>query len=267
MKKIKLKIMVLILLFTCTLLSAIDISDIFIKNVDTTNDLDDFYTDSLHTNQPPISSKTWWNSLYIYRAPINITNTDTNNLPKGYSVNIAVNTTKLISTGKLRDDGDDLRVVWYNSTSKTWLELDRVNDTNFNTPDTQIWFKTQGEISSGISDINYYLYYGNPDAFNPPINKSKIYDFYDDFTQSDGPANGWTVTQGTGWSVVNNEYRENQAATDLRTILNTYTVENATIEVRIKHVGVGTMFGAGVLFRYSDGNNFYTSGGEDARNW
>ncbi|MHA2343272.1 MAG: DUF2341 domain-containing protein, partial [Candidatus Hodarchaeales archaeon] len=208
----------------------------------------------------PPSNKRWWDSSYKYRIPINIANKHTSELPKGYSVNISVNTNNLFSSGKLRFDGKDLRVVWYNSSSETWLELDRINDTNFNTADTQIWFKTQSSISPSSDDSNYYLYYGNKIADNPPTNRSKVYDFYDDFTQSNGPADDWTVTIGTGWSVVSNEYRENEAATDRRTILDTYTVENATIEVRINHIGIGTMFGGGVLFRYTDGNNFYTSG-------
>ncbi|MFW9897371.1 MAG: DUF2341 domain-containing protein, partial [Candidatus Thorarchaeota archaeon] len=140
------------------------------------------------------------------------------------------------------------------------MELDRVNDTNFNTENTQIWFKTQASISPSVDDTNYYLYYGYEDANDPPTNKSKVYDFFDDFTQADGDADGWTVTQGTGWSVINNEYRQNELSLDRRTILDTYTVENATIEVRIKHNGVGTMFGGGVMFRYSNGSNFYTSG-------
>ncbi|MHA1884972.1 MAG: family 16 glycoside hydrolase, partial [Promethearchaeota archaeon] len=206
------------------------------------------------------SDKNWWDSSYKYRIPINITNNHISNLPKGYSVNISINTTKLISTGKLRSDGKDLRIVWYNSTSTTWLELDRINGTNFDTADTQIWFKTQASINPSADDTSYHLYYGNENANDPPTDRSKIYDFYDDFTQSDGPAAGWTVTQGTGWSVITNRYRENEAATDRRTILNTYTVENATIEVRIMHLGGGATFGGGVMFRYSDGNNFYTSG-------
>ncbi|MFX1524360.1 MAG: DUF2341 domain-containing protein, partial [Promethearchaeota archaeon] len=206
------------------------------------------------------SDKNWWDSSYKYRTVIHIINIHTGVLPKGYSVNISVNTSNLVSNGKLRSDGKDLRVVWYNSSSTTWLELDRVNDTNFNTENTQIWFKTQASISPSVDDTNYYLYYGYEDANDPPTNKSKIYDFFDDFTQADGDADSWTVTLGTGWSVINNEYRQNELSLDRRTILDTYTVENATIEVRIKHSGVGTMFGGGVMFRYSNGSNFYTSG-------
>jgi hypothetical protein len=220
-------------------------------------DLDDYFS-KIQLSSP--SDKNWWDSSYKYRTPINITNLHNSDLPKGYSVNTSVDTANLISTGKLRSDGKDLRIVWYNSSSETWLELDRVNDTNFDIADTHIWFKTQASINPSVDDTNYYVYYGNENADDPPTNKSNIYDFYDDFSQSDGPANGWTVTQGTGWFVINNRYRENEAATDRRSILDTYTVENATIEVRITHLGGGATFGGGVMFRYSDGNNFYTSG-------
>ena len=253
MKKAKFKIMVLILLFTCNSLSTISISDTFIKNRDATNDLDNFHHNKIKISQPQNAS--WWNSLYNYRVPINITNFN-KKIPKGYSVNLSVNTAELISAGKLRADGNDLRILWYNLTSKTWLELNRVNETKFNTPNTQIWFKIQQQIDSDTYDINYFIYYGNPDASNPPTNKSKVYDFYDDFTQNNGPAIGWN--QGVTWWVINNEYRDNSTSTDIRSILNSYTVENASIEVRIKNDG--TDFGVGILFRYSDVNNFYCAG-------
>ncbi|MDX1798626.1 MAG: DUF2341 domain-containing protein, partial [Candidatus Lokiarchaeia archaeon] len=242
MKKVKFKIIVLSILFTCILLSTINISDNFVKNKDMANNLDDFHYDKVKPSQSLNTS--WWNSLYHYRVPINISNTNTK-ISKGYSLNLSINTAELISTGKLRDDGNDLRIVWYNSTSKTWLELDRVNETNFNSPDTQIWFKTQQQIDSGIYDLNYYLYYGNPYASNPPTNKSKVYDFYDDFTQTNGDADGWTETQGSSWTVINNQYRENEFVADRRSILDSYTVENASIEVRVMSSG-GTNIGLGV---------------------
>jgi len=247
--------MVLIILFTCIILSTFIISDNFVKNKDVANNLDDFHHNEIKTSQSQNTS--WWNPAYKYRKPINISNQHNSDLPKGYSVNISVNTNDLYSHQKLRSDGKDLRIVWYNSSSEAWLELDRVNETNFNTVNTQIWFKTQVSINPNTDDTNYYLYYGNEYADNPPENKSKVYDVYDDFTQSDGDADGWTVISGT-WSVINNEYRENSGLTNRRSILDTYTVENASIEVKIKNSG--TSFGVGILFRYSDMGNFYCAG-------
>ena len=131
----------------------------------------------------PISTNNWWNTSYRYRKPIHVTNMLTYSLPQGYSVNISVDTASLVSSGKLRIDGNDLRIVYYNSASYTWLELDRINETNFNTGTTQIWFKTKESIIPSITVGNYYMYYGNEYANYPPTNKSKVYDFYDDFTQ------------------------------------------------------------------------------------
>ncbi|MFX0003404.1 MAG: family 16 glycoside hydrolase [Candidatus Hermodarchaeota archaeon] len=200
----------------------------------------------------------WWNSSYKYRTPININNNDSSPIPKGYSINISVNTINFISTGRLRTDGKDLRVLWYNSSNDSWLELDRINETKFNSVDTQIWFKTQTSIDPGKNDNNYFLYYGYEDANDPPSNKNNVFDFYDDFTQPDGLAEGWTQTMGSSWSVVNNEYRENEGVNNRRTIVNLYTVENASIDIRLKSSG-GTNICLGVMFRYLDSNNLYVA--------
>ncbi|MFW9820657.1 MAG: NosD domain-containing protein, partial [Candidatus Thorarchaeota archaeon] len=199
----------------------------------------------------------WWNSSYAYRVPLKLVNKYSRELPKGYSVNVSVNTANLISTGKLRNDGKDLRIVWYNASSEVWEELHRINETNFNTNDTRIWFKTQVLINPNTYDGSYYLYYGCKDCDKPLTNKSKIYDFFDDFTKPDGPANGWTVINGT-WAINNNEYVENEFVIDGRSLINTYLVENASIEVFINSSGGN--FGAGVMFRHQNNQNFYAAG-------
>ncbi|MFX1292930.1 MAG: DUF2341 domain-containing protein, partial [Promethearchaeota archaeon] len=136
----------------------------------------------------------WWNPTYKYRVPINIFNEYKDSLPNGYSVKISIDTADLISKGKLKIDGRDLRIVWYDLSNEAWLELDRFIGTGLATDDTQIWFKTQTKINPNSHDTNYYVYYGNEDADEPPTDKNKIFDFYDDFNQPDGDAKGWTVT-------------------------------------------------------------------------
>jgi parallel beta-helix repeat protein len=220
-------------------------------------------SDKVVNNHPPNSSPSslsdWWNSSYLYRVPINITNKDSSILPIGYTLNISINTSRLISFGKLRADGNDLRIAWFNKSNDKWIELDRINMTYFDTKNTQILFKTQQNIDPGNFDANYYFYYGCEEANNPPTNKTKIYDFYDDFSQNNGPAEGWNPIKGTNWTVINDEYKENETVIDRRTLLESYTVENASIEVRVKSSG-GTNMGLGVMFRYSDEDNFYTTG-------
>jgi hypothetical protein len=148
-------------------------------------------------------SPNWWNPQYIYRQPVTITNNVASTLPAGYSAGINLDTASLVSAGKMLADCSDLRIVYLNGSS--WVELDRdvVND---GTSSTQVWFKLQAPIGASPSaDDDYYLYYGNHAASNPPANKSNVYLWFDDFNRTDKsditsePA--YTKTNGGTWSI------------------------------------------------------------------
>ncbi|MCZ2809579.1 MAG: hypothetical protein O2V44_09520, partial [Candidatus Bathyarchaeota archaeon] len=140
------------------------------------------------------SGQNWWNSNYSYREKIKIINNNaSSSIPAKFTMNFTIDTQQLVTDGKLQADGDDFRIVWWNSSSSSWLELDRLNTTNFNTASTAIKFRTQTNISAGSSDDNYYVYYGYNEATSPPTNGSNIYFFEDLFNR----ANSSTV--GTGW--------------------------------------------------------------------
>jgi len=139
---------------------------------------------TVNVSLDPIS---WWDSSWIYRKQINITNNNaTSVLESGYSFNITLDTTG----DKFLDNGNDVRIVYYNGTSN--IELDRINTTSFNSSSTILWFKLQSNISASSVDSNYSVYYGNPYATNPPTNKSNIYLFYDNFTDS----SAWSTFSG-----------------------------------------------------------------------
>ncbi len=117
-----------------------------------------------------------------YRRQVTVENNTTGALPVGYSVKLVLDTAGLVGGGKLRADGNDLRVVWDNG--GTLVELDRVAETAFNAPDTEIWFKTQASIPGSGSDGDYYIYYGNPSAGAPPVDRGQVYALWDDFAGS-----------------------------------------------------------------------------------
>jgi len=143
-----------------------------------------------------VAPKNWWNADYDYRMQITIVNNVASTLGSGYSVCLTLNTSSLVSSGKMLSSGNDLRIVYWNGSS--WVQIDR-DIIDMNTSSTQVWFKTQADISASGSDNNYYMYYGNPSAVNPPANKSNVYDFWDDFDDASlDPA--WTFSQIGGAS-------------------------------------------------------------------
>ncbi|MFX1596934.1 MAG: DUF2341 domain-containing protein, partial [Promethearchaeota archaeon] len=135
-------------------------------------------------SNPPLSSTFWYNSDWQYCKTINIT-TGSAAVPSDYTVSLTFNHTSLVSVGKSRTDGNDIRVVYWNGSD--WEELDRMLDpgSSWDNNSTRIWFKTQATIPASSFDSNYYLYYGNTLAGLPPTNSSNVFFFYDGFESGD----------------------------------------------------------------------------------
>lgn len=132
-----------------------------------------FESDNQHA-EGGIFPSGWWNANYLYKRQITITNPSSSLLPAGYSVKVTVNTTG----SKFLPNGNDLRVVY----APADTELNRINETPFNSADTEVWFQTQAAIPAGGSDSSYYIYYGYASASSPPIDKNQIYLWFDDFS-------------------------------------------------------------------------------------
>lgn len=158
----------------------------------------------------------WWNLNYSYRRQTTIVNNAPSSLRSNYSVNITMDTTSLVSTGKVLSNGSDLRVAYWSTGN--WIELDReVKD--MNSTSTQIWFETQSAIAASGSDNNYFVYYGNPTAESPPTNQNKVYLWFDDFNRADNPditteLSYSAKTGGGTWSVQNGMLKNVGAAGD-----------------------------------------------------
>ena len=67
--------------------------------------------------------------------------------------------------------GDDFRIVYSKDSDE---ELDR-HVVSFSGSSIEIWFSTQDDISAGDSSLDYYLYYKNADAEDPPANLGNVY--------------------------------------------------------------------------------------------
>jgi hypothetical protein len=129
---------------------------------------------------PKSSSISWFSEDWQYRKVINITAGSTA-VPSDYTVSLTFDHSSLVSIGKSRADGNDIRVLYKNGLN--WEELDRILDpsSSWNINTTKIWFKTQIAIPASSYDCNYSLYYGNELAGSPQNNYSNVFLFYDGF--------------------------------------------------------------------------------------
>jgi hypothetical protein len=131
----------------------------------------------------------WWDSGYLFRRQLTVVNNTASTLTTGYTVWAAMPTSSKI----IQADGDDLRIVFWNGAA--YVELDR-HLRYLNSVATEAYFKTQADIAGNSADANYYIYYNNPSASNPPANPSNVYEYWQPFDD----LTGWT-TQGTSITV------------------------------------------------------------------
>lgn len=124
----------------------------------------------------PILSAKWWDNNYFKRSKISF-GTNHSLLPIGYTATFSMD------TRVAQSDGDDIRIVFQNNNGEI-IELDRIANT-WNSATSSIQFKLVSEIpanSNLSSNGDYYIYYDNSLAKNPPSELSNIYSVYDDFS-------------------------------------------------------------------------------------
>jgi hypothetical protein len=111
-----------------------------------------------------------WN----YRTPLTIINNNSSQL--NFEIADTINTQALISSGKMKPDGSDLRFSDSLCNNITyWIE------TGINTAATVIWFKVPN--LSANSSRTIYMYYGNPSA-TAVSSGGLVFKFYEGFEGS-----------------------------------------------------------------------------------
>jgi len=131
---------------------------------------------------------------WTYRIPITVTNSGAS--LSNHQVSFSVNTSSLVSAGKMLSSGGDIRVTDNSGTSLPfWIE----NGT-MNTSTTTIWVKMTS-IVSGSNTI--YFFYGNS-AATSSSNGAATFSGFDDFSGSTLDASLWSSCISGGGSVVVN---------------------------------------------------------------
>lgn len=103
-----------------------------------------------------------------------------------------IDTKSLVDAGKMRSDGNDLR-MFYGSTEIERELIPATGKTLATSEATQVLFKAQAAVSGGATDDGYYLYYGDSDAADPVVNvyekKNRVKNAY--IKPSDGSTNNY----------------------------------------------------------------------------
>ena len=176
----------------------------------------------------PLTANAWWNVNYSYRSRLTISNPGAAVVPAGYSVVYQLDTATLVGFNKMRSDGADLRVVYWDT--NRWVELDR-DVLQMGTAQTKIWFALQRPINGGSNDPNYAIYYGNAESLVALSNKDKVYYFQDDFNRPNANMLGekWQVPVGLSASIQNNEAEIITNGTDSYCVANMRPIYNCII--------------------------------------
>jgi hypothetical protein len=118
------------------------------------------------------TATSWWNQSWEYRKQINITE-QTGQTLNDYQIEFKINTSELISEGKLQTDCSEIRFA--NSENQ---ELDYWIEKGCNTTSTELWVEINSISASENKKI--YIYYGNSEA-DSSSNGSKTFKFFDSF--------------------------------------------------------------------------------------
>ena len=115
------------------------------------------------------SPEAWWNMSWQYRKPVSVTSTQS---LTNYDALVTTDTQSLISAGKMKADGADIRFTdSSNNQLSYWIESPTIN-----TATTRIWVNVTSISSSGTT---IWMYYGNP-AATATSNGASTFSLFDD---------------------------------------------------------------------------------------
>lgn len=143
----------------------------------------------LFNNLKKVSAE-WFDQNWYYRQAINISNSAGSN-QTDYQVSITLNTSALVTAGKLQSNCNDIRVTDNNGKLLPyWIET---GASACNTTTTAIWTKVPSIPTSGQT---VYIYYGNPNAVSAQ-NGNNVFIFFSDFSS----ITDWTSNSYTGGAI------------------------------------------------------------------
>jgi hypothetical protein len=153
------------------------------------SDLGEFRITTDGTHIRPIMLDVPFLPGWDYRRPIIIDNTQNSSNLTDYQVLVTVDTASIISAGKMRSDGGDIRFTDSDGLTSLnyWIE------SGINTSSTLIWVKVPSIPASSKKTI--YLYYGNPSATSTSSDTATF-----DYADRGDQIGSWTRAGSSGQS-------------------------------------------------------------------
>ncbi|GAB4146262.1 MAG: hypothetical protein OHK0017_06560 [Patescibacteria group bacterium] len=131
-----------------------------------------------------------------------------------YPINFTLDTSNLISSGKMRVDCGDIR--FYESDGLT--EIPYFLESGCNTATTSIWFKP---TSLALGSNSFYLDYNNSSR-SSNSSPTSVFTFFDDFDGASIDSSKWSIVDNTGFSVSGGQLNGTNTTGRLRS-LSTYS--------------------------------------------
>jgi hypothetical protein len=138
----------------------------------------------------PGGSASWWNSCYSYRKQVTVMTAGAG-VNEGYTGKLNFNHSSLVSAGKSRSDGADVRLVWQSDSNLIQLDRLAAPYSAWNRSNTEIYFKLAAGLPPYSSDGKYFLYYGCSSPGTPPQDANDVY-WYSNRFNTDNALSGWT---------------------------------------------------------------------------
>ncbi|MEW6592381.1 MAG: DUF2341 domain-containing protein [Candidatus Hadarchaeota archaeon] len=128
-----------------------------------------------------------WLGGWKYRRPVIISNAGSSALVD-YQVTLTLDTAALITSGKLRGNGYDIRFALGDGTELPyWIE------SGMNTSATKVWVKVPSIPPNRVTRI--FMYYGNPIVAGKSSGE-KVFELFDDFSGAFLDESKWTTRRG-----------------------------------------------------------------------
>jgi len=173
-------------------------------------------------------------SGFNYRLPVYVDNSS-NAEEKALQISITLNTSALVSAGKMQSSGADFRVLdRLGNPLNLWIE-----DGTMNTSATKIWVKTDSIIAYGKDTL--YLFYGSSSA-STVSNRASTYTLYDDFSGS-SVGSAWSACGSGSSTVSSGALTLTSGSTTQRTLkTNTAFTGPLIIEMKVNSSSGGNTF-------------------------